>query len=143
MQLLSQKRFYFSNGYRTKTLIIYPPALENSWKKTIRDFEVPGIDYITNGSLHNVKHPEDYDLIIVDEAHKFRSDRFERFNLLQKICKTPRKRKGNDGSLKKKVILVTATPLNNKPEDIRNQIYLFQDSKNSVFEGAINLQHFF
>ena len=137
------KKFYFSNGYRTKTLIIYPPALENSWKKTIRDFEVPGIDYITNGSLHNVKHPEDYDLIIVDEAHKFRSDESERFNLLQKICKTPRKRKGNDGSLKKKVILVTATPLNNKPEDIRNQIYLFQDSKNSTIEGAINLQHFF
>lgn len=137
------KKFYFSNGYRTKTLIIYPPALETSWKKTIRDFEVPGIDFITNGSLHKIKHPEDYDLIIVDEAHKFRSDESERFNQLQKICKTPRKRKGNDGSLKKKVILVTATPLNNKPDDIRNQLYLFQDSKNSTIEGAVNLQHFF
>ena len=137
------KKFYFSNGYRTKTLIIYPPALENSWKKTIRDFEVPGIDYVTNGSLHNIKHPEDYDLIIVDEAHKFRSDESERFNQLQKLCKTPRKRKGNDGSLRKKVILVTATPLNNKPEDIRNQLYLFQDSKDSTIEGALNLQRFF
>ncbi|WP_010518964.1 helicase-related protein [Croceivirga radicis] len=137
------KKFYFSNGYRTKTLIIYPPALENSWKKTIRDFEVPGIEYVTNGSLHNIKHPEDYDLIIVDEAHKFRSDESERFNLLQKLCKTPRKRKGNDGSFKKKVILVTATPLNNKPEDIRNQLYLFQDSKSSTIEGALNLQNFF
>jgi len=137
------KKFYFSNGYRTKTLIIYPPALEKNWKTTIRDFEVPGIDYITNGSLHNIKHPEDYDLIIVDEAHKFRSDDSERFHQLQKICKTPRKRKGNDGSVTKKVILVTATPLNNKPDDIRNQLYLFQDSKSSTIEGAINLQHFF
>ncbi|MDP3641975.1 MAG: helicase-related protein [Bacteroidota bacterium] len=136
------KKFYFSNGYRTKTLIIYPPAVENNWRKTIRDFEVPNVDFITNGSIHKIKHPEDYDLIIVDEAHKFRSDESEMFNLLQKLCKTPRKRIGNDNTPKKKVILVTATPLNNKPEDIRNQLYLFLDSKQSTIEVG-NLQHFF
>ncbi len=136
------KKFYFANGYRTKTLIIYPPAVEKSWRRTIRDFEVPNIDFITNGSLHKIKHPEDYDLIIVDEAHKFRSDESEMFHQLQKLCKTKRKRKGNDLSDKKKVILVTATPLNNKPEDIRNQLYLFQDSKQSTLEVG-NLQHFF
>ena len=136
------KKYYFSNGYRTKILVIHPPALEKGWRKTVRDFEVPGIDFITNGSLHKIKHPEDYDLIIVDEAHKFRSDESEMFHQLQKLCKTPRKRKGNDGSDKKKVILVTATPLNNRPEDIRNQLYLFQDSKKSTLEVG-NLQHFF
>jgi len=136
------KKFYFANGYRTKTLIIFPPAVEKNWRRTIRDFEVPNIDFITNGSLHKIKHPEDYDLIIVDEAHKFRSDESEMFNQLQKLCKTKRKRKGNDLSNKKKVILVTATPLNNKPEDIRNQLYLFQDSKQSTLEVS-NLQHFF
>jgi len=136
------KKYYFSNGYRTKILVIHPPAVEKGWRKTVRDFEVPGIDFITNGSLHKVKHPEDYDLIIVDEAHKFRSDESEMFHQLQKLCKTPRKRKGNDGSNKKKVILVTATPLNNRPEDIRNQLYLFQDSKKSTLEVG-NLQHFF
>ena len=136
------KKFYFANGYRTKTLIIYPPAVEKNWRRTIRDFEVPNIDFITNGSLHKIKHPEDYDLIIVDEAHKFRSDESEMFHELQKLCKTKRRRKGNDLSDKKKVILVTATPLNNKPEDIRNQLYLFQDSKQSTLEVG-NLQHFF
>lgn len=136
------KKFYFANGYRTKTLIVYPPAVEKSWRNTIRDFEVPNIDFITNGSLHKIKHPEDYDLIIIDEAHKFRSDESEMFHQLQKLCKTPRKRKGNDQSNKKKVVLVTATPLNNKPEDIRNQLYLFQDAKQSTLEVG-NLQTFF
>ncbi len=136
------KKFYFANGYRSKILVIYPPAVEKSWKRTIRDFEVPNVDFITNGSLHKIKHPEDYDLIIVDEAHKFRSDESEMFNQLQKLCKTKRKRKGNDLSDDKKVILVTATPLNNKPEDIRNQLYLFLDSKQSSLEVG-NLQHFF
>jgi len=83
-----------------------------------------------------------WDLVIVDEAHKFRSDESEMFNQLQKLCKTPRKRLGNDNSHKKKVILVTATPLNNKPDDIRNQLYLFLDSKQSTLEVG-NLQHFF
>lgn len=136
------KKFYYTNGYRTKTLIIHPPPLGPNWRRTIRDFDVPNVDFITNGSLHNIKYPQDYDLIIVDEAHKFRSDESERFDLLQKLCKTPRKRKGADGTREKKVILVTATPLNNKPADIRNQLYLFQDAKQSTLEVG-NLQHFF
>lgn len=136
------KKYYFTNGYRTKILVIHPPALSKGWEKTIRDFEVPNVEFVTNGSLHKIKHPEDYDLIIVDEAHKFRSDESEMFNQLQKLCKTPRKKKGNDNSNQKKVILVTATPLNNRPEDIRNQLYLFQDSKKSTLEVG-NLQHFF
>lgn len=136
------KKFYFSNGYRTKILVIYPPALENNWKETIRDFEVPNVDFITNGSLHKVKYPEDYDLIIVDEAHKFRSDEAKMFTELQKLCKTARKRPGTDGGRDKKMILVTATPLNNKPQDIRNLLYLFQDAKDSSLEVK-NLQSFF
>ncbi len=42
----------------------------------------------------------------------------------------------------KKVILMSATPLNNRPEDIANQVYLFQDAKDSTLEVS-NLQHFF
>lgn len=136
------KKFYFSNGYRTKILVIYPPVMEPNWRETIRDFEVPNVDFITNGSLHKIKYPEDYDLIIVDEAHKFRSDEAEMFTQLQKLCKTPRKRPGTDGSREKKLILVTATPLNNKPQDIRNLLYLFQDAKDSSLEVK-NIQSFF
>jgi len=136
------KKFYFTNGYRTKTLIVHPPALKPNWTKTIRDFEIPNVDFVSNGSLHKVKHPEDYDLIIVDEAHKFRSDESEMFGQLQKLCKTPRKRAGIDGNFEKKVILVTATPLNNRPADIRNQLYLFLDSKISNLDIG-NIQHFF
>ena len=63
------------------------------------------------------------------------------YNELQKLCKTKTKR--YDGSLHdKKVILVSATPLNNKPEDIANLVYLFQDSKDSTLEEG-NLQRFF
>lgn len=137
------KKFYFSNGYRTRILVVHPPALEHSWKRTIKDdFEVPNVDFVTNGSLHSINRAEQYDLIIVDEAHKFRSDEARMFHELQRICKTPRKRPAPDGSVQKKVILISATPLNNRPEDIRNQLLLFQDSKRSTLEIG-NLQSFF
>ena len=141
---LIAKKFFFSNGfpaYRSHTLIIVPPAMQTSWEATLSEFKLDNFKVITNGSLHKIQNPELYDLIIVDEAHKFRSDTATMYTELQKLCKTQAKH--YDGSLHdKKVILVSATPLNNKPEDIANLVYLFQDSKDSTLEEG-NLQKFF
>ena len=140
------KKFYFSNGFpthRSWTLIVTPPAIKQTWIETAEKFNLENFDIITNGSLHKVKNPDKYDLIIVDEAHKFRSDTADMYDLLQKLCKTPTRKTNNDGTREhKKVILVSATPLNIKPEDIANLVYLFQDSKDSTLEIS-NLQHFF
>ena len=141
---LIAKRFFFNNGFpihRSHTLIIVPPALKEGWERTMNEFKLDNYKIVTNGSLHKLKNPAQYDLVIVDEAHKFRSDTASMYNELQKLCKT--KALHADGSLHdKKVILVTATPLNNRPEDIANLVYLFQDSKDSTLEEG-NLQRFF
>jgi superfamily II DNA/RNA helicase len=143
---LIAKKFFFHNdfpSYLSRTLIIVPPALKESWQQAIDKFELKTAEIVTNGSLHKVKHPEKYDLIIVDEAHKFRNDTAEIYDQLQRICKAPTKHRLIDGTLaKKKVILVSATPLNNRPADIRNLIFLFQDGKDSTLEIG-NLQRFF
>lgn len=141
---LIAKRFFFNNGFpmhRSHTLIIVPPALKEGWERTMNEFKLDNYNIITNGSLHKQKNPAQYDLVIVDEAHKFRSDTASMYNELQKLCKT--KVQHADGCLHdKKVILVSATPLNNRPEDIANLVYLFQDSKDSTLEEG-NLQRFF
>jgi len=140
------KKYFYSNGFpshRSRTLIIVPPALKENWIETTDKFRLDNVKIITNGSLHKIRDARKYDLIIVDEAHKFRSDTANMYNELQKICKTPTRRILPNGQIvQKKVMLVSATPLNNKPEDIANLIYLFQDSKNSTLEIG-NLQHFF
>lgn len=145
---LIAKKYYFSNGhpkYQTATLIVVPPALKENWQETTEKFRLANVEIITNGSLHQIKNPKKYDLIIVDEAHKFRSDSAEMYNNLQKICKSPTAHIDEDGNaVPKRVILISATPLNNKPEDIANLVYLFEDSKNSKLEiDRGNLQHFF
>lgn len=142
------KKFFYTNGfpsYLSKTLIICPPALKQNWENTITELDLHNCKIITSGSLHKITKPTDFDLIIVDEAHKFRSDTAEMYFHLQNICKSQtRKKLPDDTYEQKKVILISATPLNNKPEDIANLTYLFQDSKNATLEGVNgNLQHFF
>lgn len=128
-----------------ETLIVTPPSLRGNWEDTLDEFGLKNYKIVTNGSLHKVKKPERYDLVIVDEAHKFRTDTAESYTLLQTICKTDvlrRNEKGDRIKVRKKVILVSATPLNNQPDDIRNLVYLFQDAKDTTLEIS-NLQHFF
>ena len=143
---LIAKKFFFSNGfptYRSHTLVIVPPALKENWEETLSTFKIDNFKIVTNGSLHKIKDAGLYDLVIVDEAHKFRSDTASMYNELQKICKTKTRRQYPDGRYyDKKVMLVSATPLNNRPEDIANLVYLFQDSKDSTLEES-NLQRFF
>lgn len=143
---LIAKKFFYSNNFPSHIstiLVIVPPALKDNWVETFDKFELKNYEVITNGSLHKIKNREKYDLIIVDEAHKFRNDTNEAYNELQKLCKTKTQNILKDGSkADKKVMLISATPLNNRPEDIANQVYLFQDAKDSSLEIS-NLQHFF
>ena len=140
------KKFYLYQrflGFDSRILVIVPPAMRENWEAEIDRFQLDGVmRVIHNGSIHKVRDPEKYDLIIVDEAHKFRNDTADSYDLLQKLCKTRTKhRLSDDEFAKKRVILISATPLNNRPADIRNQVLLFQDGKDSTVVG--NLQHFF
>ena len=142
------KKFYYHNGFpnhRSRILVIVSPAMKDAWRAELERFGIEDAALVlNNGSLHKIKpnDAEKYDLIIVDEAHKFRNDTAGGYTLLQKLCKTRTRYRLPDGSFApKRVILISATPLNNQPEDIRNLVLLFQDGKNSTVIG--NLQHFF
>lgn len=124
------KRFIEANGKSTRILVVYPPALEDNWRSTFRLFGIyKKAQFITNGSLSKILEgrdqyadKEEFDLIIVDEAHQFRSDTAGRYDELQKICKSPCTNPGLLKSIRKKVMLLSATPLNNRPDDLLNQL---------------------
>ena len=145
------KKFLIKNGRdNTKILVVYPPAVERNWKNTFRDFHLDKhTKFITNGSLDKILeghqdywNKEEYDLVVVDEAHKFRNHKTGAFFNLQMICKSSRSNIGLVEGSNKKVILVSATPLNNKPEDIFYQIQMFQDARQSTLP-ITNLTSFF
>lgn len=143
--LIAKKFFYFNDfpSHISTILVVTPPAIKQNWKETFENFGIKNYEIVTNGSLHKIKRPDKYDLILVDEAHKFRNDTSDAYNDLQKLCKSQTTLKLKDGTrAQKKVILISATPLNNRPADIRNLVLLFQDGKRSTLEIS-NLTSFF
>ena len=61
--------------------------MQTSWEATLSEFKLDNFKVITNGSLHKIQNPELYDLIIVDEAHKFRSDTASMYTELKNFVK--------------------------------------------------------
>lgn len=145
------KRFIEANGSSTRLLVVYPPAVESNWRDTFTLFGIQKrTQFVTNGSLSKILEgrdqyfdKEEFDLVIVDEAHNFRSDDSNRYNELQIICKSPCAHPGWLKSTRKKVMLLSATPLNNRPEDILNLLLLFQNSQSCTIDGVPNLKSFF
>ncbi|MBQ9471163.1 MAG: helicase [Bacteroidales bacterium] len=141
------QRFIHNNGADTRILVIFPPAVRSNWEETFNNFKIKNkySRFVTRGNLDKVVNgrdnydkPEYYDLIIVDEAHNFRHDSTDSYDLLQRICKSERKNRGNIGG-QKRVLLLSATPINNTPEDIKNQLLLFQDTARCTIDGVNNI----
>ena len=105
------KKFIYENGTHTKILVVIPPAIEDNWRRTVKDFELDNhFTFITLGSLHKIldrnnysyPNPEEIDMIVVDESHKFRNDYTEMYLALQEICKMPRSRSAENGDTRKR-----------------------------------------
>lgn len=156
------------DGRERKVLIITPPAIQSGWKKTIDQFDKdsndkisPCIDFITTGSIGNLIDEEfedediadtgefesaleqkNYGLIIIDESHKFRNSNTQMYqtldDLIQKI--------GAETGAFPYIGLLSATPQNNRPNDLKNQIYLFERNRtDSTLKKANsgNIESFF
>lgn len=120
-----------------RTLVLAPPVLldssnPGSWSNVFSDFRVPA-DFQSIGKLDELlrKGVEKYTNVIVDEAHRFRTESNVTYEKLAEVCRG------------KRVILVTATPYNNSPKDILSQIKLFQNAKKSMIPNLPNLEVFF
>lgn len=116
-----------------KSLIICPPVLKQYWEDSLFDFGIRSFTVESLGKLEHIfkKGLDKYDYVVIDEAHRFRNEGTQSYANLLDICRG------------KKVILVTATPLNNTVDDIFAQLKLFQAPKNSTIPGVPNLEKFF
>jgi len=116
---------------RLKTIVIAPKSVLKQWKKAIKDFYIQDITCMSKDSI---PQSSDAELIVIDEAHNFRNTDTDRYERLEYICKSP---------YQKKVMLLSATPQNNEPNDIANQLYLFQNQNNSNIPNLLKLKTFF
>lgn len=138
-----------SLGRARKVLIVTPPAIKKAWEKTIRDFDNENprnnielnVDFVTTGSIgkitdeledtDDIEDSDDienieignYGMVLIDESHNFRNSEAQKYkaidDLIGLINPTPY------------VALLSATPQNNSPKDLYNQIRLFQRTPNN------------
>ena len=134
-------------GRPAKILIVTPPAIKTAWKETIEEFDKNTknnignfVEFVTTGSIGKMNDFEyedaendsdeidyikfdSYGLILIDESHNFRNSETHKYkaidDLIGHISPTPY------------VGLLSATPQNNSPKDVYNQIRLFQRRTNN------------
>lgn len=118
----------------THKLFICPPVLQDYWTEVLKEFDVARFDVISLGKLDQLVangNIDKYTYIFIDEAHRFRNSNTENYTNLHQICRG------------KKVVLISATPINNYNSDIENQIYLFQSKQSGTINGIKNIEGFF
>ena len=115
-----------------RSLIIAPPHLKDYWDEIFKDFGVVA-NVVSLGKLDSVLESDHskYKNLFIDEAHRFRNEDTKSYEKLHLIAQG------------KRVILISATPYNNRPRDIASLLFLFQKKKNSTIPMVKDLEHFF
>ena len=120
-----------ANELRERGVIICPPSLkgdeklkDSGWNMYKEEFNLCGWEVWSLGELEKLEQAlqsklKNIGVVIVDEAHRFRNEDTKAYELLKNICRN------------KKVILLTATPFNNRPRDILSLLKLFVVPKRS------------
>jgi len=107
-------------------LVICPPVLKDYWEETFFDFGIKKTRVESLGKLDQIikDGTERYDYIFIDEAHRFRNEYTQGFEMIHQVCHG------------KKVILVSATPLNNTFDDIFKPIEALSDPQEINNSGS-------
>ena len=146
---LSIIKFYQLKGH--ETIVLCPKKLEQNWQQYKRRqnsiFEEDKFDYLLR--FHTDLREEgmykkdislDYfdsdtpKLFVIDESHNLRNDKSARYkHLVEEILQTVK------GDIK--VLLLSATPINNSFKDVRNQFKLLVKGQNNGFEELLDVKN--
>lgn len=132
----------YAQTLKGKILVIAPPPIIPNWEGAFKDFGLKSKDYEIHsiGMLDKIADKieraekfgeKTFDYVFVDEAHRFRNGTNQQYEKLKRIC------------LNKKVVLISATPLNNTFFDFYYLISLFQNPIHSDIPGMENFDAFF
>lgn len=120
----------FAYRLRQKALIICPAQLKDIlWEPKLRDAGIRA-DIVHREKVSRdfpIENYADYDLIVVDESHNFRNSQTNCWkNLVSTIIQ----------GKPKKIVLITATPVNNNVFDLYNQLRLITKDSDDFFKSA-------
>jgi superfamily II DNA or RNA helicase len=123
---------------RFKALVICPASLQKMWHDELLSAGI-AVRIVTQEALgrdeFDISDVQDADILLVDESHNFRNRNAQRYENLERIL-AANNRRGKISGERKKLILLTATPINNTIFDLYNQVNLFTGGDRSYFAAA-------
>ena len=127
----------FAYHRRQKAVVVCPASLRQMWQRELASAtiagQVVGMEELGRDTFDASPYG-DADVLLVDESHNFRNDKANRYLALDTMIQLNGGR-GRDGE-HKKVILISATPINNDLYDLANQVRLFTQSRPDYFREA-------
>jgi superfamily II DNA or RNA helicase len=131
---------------RQKALVVCPASLRAMWTAELREATISAtiLSQEELGQADFEPSPfGDADVLLIDESHNFRNRASQRYENLERLISQNGGR-GRDGA-RKKLILLTATPINNDIFDLYHQLNLFTLGDRSYFAaaGIGDLQRYF
>jgi SNF2 family DNA or RNA helicase len=128
-------------GYVPRALVVCPAQLRDLvWLKKLDEFGIKA-DVLSQEEISrktfDIRRYNKHDIIVVDESHNFRNSATNRYINLQKLI--------GSGKRNKRVLLLTATPLNTSIYDLYHQILLLTRNTERYYQewGIPNLKTYF
>lgn len=153
-EALAVIKYYELRNHRV--LVLTPKKLRENWsvyrlndKRNILSEDRFSYDLLNHTDLSresgysgdiNLEHVNwgNYDLIVIDESHNFRNnearkDRVTRYSrLMSDIIRA---------GVKTKVLMLSATPVNNKLDDLKNQIAFITEGEDEALHASANIKN--
>lgn len=127
----------FAYHLRQKALVVCPASLRDMWERELADATIPAAVLSQEELGREEFDPApwaDIDIVLIDESHNFRNPTAQRYANLERFLGANGGR-GKSGS-RKKVILLTAPPVNNDLFDLYNQFCLITRGDRGYFAAC-------
>lgn len=127
----------FAYHMRQKAVVVCPAALRQMWEGELLSASIAAA-VLSHEEMGREEFEwrawGDTDFLVVDESHNFRNPNAQRYNALSSII-AANGGKGAEGA-RKKVVLLTATPVSNTVFDLYNQLLLITQNDRTFFAAA-------
>lgn len=112
---------HLQDRYGEHAVVIAPPNVLPTWRMLAAEFRIE-LQTVSIGKLSDLNNLSDREVLVIDESHNFRNTGTQRYEQIQAWL-----RPGGEPS-RRKVLLLSATPQNNHPDDIKHQLAFFPDN---------------
>ncbi|MBI2986883.1 MAG: helicase [Deltaproteobacteria bacterium] len=127
----------FAYHMRQKALVVCPASLREMWGRELSEANIAATILSQEELGREEFDPSaggDADIVVIDESHNFRNQNAQRYGSMETLLGANGGR-GREGG-RKKVILLTATPINNDLFDLYSQFSLVTRGDRSYFASC-------